>query len=96
MVRTLLKKLKKKLENPQLDDPFITFMQVAREEPEIKQTLVGILRQDDFHRTSILNTTIDEMRYQGAPETLIRSFACLLDKDLAARAYRLLTDSETD
>jgi hypothetical protein len=91
MIRALWNKLKETFKNDQSDEPFVTFMQVAKEDPEIKQAIIGILNQNEFNRTSILNTYIEEMRYKGAPESFISALACLLDKDVAQRAYDLLT-----
>jgi hypothetical protein len=94
MMSMLWHKLKEKRKNDRISEPFITLMQVAREDPEIKRVLLGILRQNEFNRTSILNTTIEEMRYKGAPESFITALACLLDKDVAQRAYDLLAVKE--
>jgi hypothetical protein len=94
MLRTLWDKLREKFKNNQTDEPFIAFMQVAKEDPEIKQAVIGILSQNEFNRSSILNTYIEEMRYKGAPESFISALACLLDKDVAQRAYDVLTGKE--
>jgi hypothetical protein len=91
MIIKLWDKLKEKIKTHEVEEPFVTFMQVAKEDPEIKQAVIGILRQDEFNRTSILNTYIEEMRYKGAPESFISALACLLDKDVAQRAYDVLT-----
>ena len=94
MIIRLWKKLKEKIDTGETDEAFVTFMQVAKEDPEIKQTVIGILGQDEFNRTSILNTYIEEMRYKGAPESFISALACLLDKDVAQKAYDVLTGEE--
>ena len=95
MMRTLWRNLKEKLKNDQTSEPFISLMQVAREDPEIKRVLIGILRQNEFNRTSILSTTIEEMRYKGAPPSFIAALACLLNTAVADRAYDLLTRKES-
>ena len=94
MIRRLWNKLKEKIKNGEVEEPFVTFMQVAKEDPEIKQTVIGILSQDEFNRTSILNTYIEEMRYKGAPESFISALACLLDKDVAQKAHEMLIGEE--
>jgi hypothetical protein len=91
MMKTLLKKVRQKIKNDRATEPFVTFMQVAKEDPDIRRVLLGILSQDEFNRSSILNTYIEEMRYKGAPESFVAALACLLDKDVAQRAYDLLT-----
>ena len=92
MMRKFWDKLKEKIKTHETDEPFVTFMQVAKEDPEIKQAMIGILSQDEFNRTSILNTYIEEMRYKGAPESFISALAYLLDKDVAQKAHEMLAD----
>jgi hypothetical protein len=94
MIKTLWNRMKEKLRNDQSTEPFVTFMQVAKEDPEIKKTVVGILSQDEFNRTSILNTYIEEMRYKGAPDSFVSALTCLLDKNIAQKAYEMLTDED--
>jgi hypothetical protein len=94
MISALWNRLKESFKSDQGEESFVTFMQVAKEDPEIKKAVIGILRQDEFNRVSILNTYIEEMRFKGAPEAFISALACLLDKDVAQRAYDLLTGKE--
>ena len=49
-----------------------------------------ILEKDEFHRSSMINTLLEEMRYKGAPEALITAIAGLLDRHVAHKAYELL------
>lgn len=93
-MKNLCRKLRKRLGNRQTDGDFVTFMQVARETPEIRQMLRAILSKDDFNRESILNTTIEEMRYKGAPPAFVSAMSRLLDKRIARTALDLLTDDD--
>ena len=94
MIMNIWNKIKEKIRNDQVDEPFVTFMQVAKEDPEMRRAVLGMLSHDEFNRTSILNTYIEEMRYKGAPESFVAALACLLDKDVAQRAYDLLTGED--
>lgn len=90
MLRNIWEKVKKRRVDRRAEDAFVNLIQVARETPEIRNTLIAILSKDDFNRESILNTYIEEMRYNGAPPFFISSLARLLDKDVAQKAYDLL------
>ena len=94
MLRNILNKIKQKEIDDPVDDAVVALMQVAKETSEIRNTLIAILKEDDFNRESILNTYIEEMRYKGAPRSFISSLACLLDKSVAQKAYEFLTDSK--
>ena len=59
-------------------EPFVTLIQLAQEDQEIKDTLIAILSKDEFNRTSILNTYIEEMRLKGAPTSFISAIACFI------------------
>jgi hypothetical protein len=75
-----------------IEEPFITLIQVAKESPEIRNTLLSILQKDEFHRSSMINTLLEEMRYKGAPEALITAIASLLDHRVAQKAHELLVN----
>jgi hypothetical protein len=92
MLKAIWSKIKENLLDDTAHDPFVTFIQVAREAPEIRNTLTAILKENDFNRESILNTYIEEMRFKGAPESFVASLSRLLDKEVAQRALELLDE----
>ena len=67
------------------NDAFVTLVKVAQDDPEIRQTLVAILRQPPFHRKSLLNTLLQDMRAQGAPKNLISAITELLNDVVAEK-----------
>jgi hypothetical protein len=71
-------------------DPFISMMSVAREDQAISQHLAAILKQSQFNRHSLLNTWINDLQMQGAPESFVNALAFLLDDEVAARALQVL------
>jgi hypothetical protein len=71
-------------------DPFLSLMVLASEDDVIRQHLLAILSQDKFNRHSLLNTWIEDLKLQIAPESFIRAVACLLDDEVAARALSVL------
>lgn len=96
MLNHIWNKLKETFITGPLEEPFVTFMHAVKEDPEIRNTLIAILRQNDFNRESILNTYIDEMRYKGAPKALISSLSLLLEKDVAQQACELLANPKEE
>ena len=70
-LKKLISQVKNRIEQTTVEEPFVTLIQVAKESPDIRNTLLSLLKEDEFHRTSMLNTLMEEMRYKGAPEALI-------------------------
>ncbi len=64
---------------------FATLVRVAQDDPEIRQTLVPILRQPPFHRKLLLNTLLRDMRAQDAPKNLISAITELLNAVVAEK-----------
>ncbi len=87
----LVRNLKERIQATEVDEPFVTIIQVARESPEIRDTLLSILEKPEFHRESLLNTLIEEMRFKGAPTALVSGVAELLKPEVADKALELLT-----
>ena len=69
---------------------FVVLMRVAQEDTAIRQQLVTILSRNAFHRKSILNSYVDDLRFKKAPPEFISAVACLLDDAVAERALDLL------
>lgn len=91
-LKTLILKVKNRSERTPIEEPFITLIQVARETPDIRNTLLSILQEDEFHRSSMINTLMEEMRFNGAPDALITAMARLLDHRVAQKARELLQE----
>ena len=91
-LKKLISRVKVRFEQTSVEEPFVTLIQVAKESPDIRNTLLSILQEDEFHRTSMINTLMEEMRYKGAPDALITAMSSLLDHRVAQKAYELLKD----
>jgi hypothetical protein len=74
------------------NENFVTLMQAAREDEQMRQTLRGILSQTPMQRKSLLNTWLQEMRLKNAPDALIEAVACLTDDRIAGKALAILED----
>jgi len=91
-LKKLISQVKNRIEQTTVEEPFVTLIQVAKESPDIRNTLLSLLKEDEFHRTSMLNTLMEEMRYKGAPDALITAMSSLLDHRVAQKAYELLKE----
>jgi hypothetical protein len=76
------------------NETFVNLMRVAREDPDVRRVVLGILAQTPFNRQSMLNTLIGELKLKEAPEDFIEAFACLLDDEVARRVSELLNEAE--
>jgi hypothetical protein len=72
---------------------FVALIRTAQEDAGIRDRLRAILRQPAFHRKSLLNTLIAELKMQSAPAEFIQAIACLLDDAVARKARELLDES---
>jgi hypothetical protein len=95
MLKNIWKKLKERLSPQDEHEPFVTFIQVAREDPDLRKSMLAILKKDDFNRESILNTFIEELRFKGAPESFVSCLACLLDRNVARQAVAILESEDS-
>lgn len=91
-LKKVLSQVKKRFEKTTIEEPFVTLIQVAQESPDIRNTLLSILKEDEFHRSSMIGTLMEEMRLKGAPEALITAMAGLLDDRVARKAFELLKE----
>ena len=73
------------------NEAFVTLIQVAQEDPDVKEQLSAILRLDDFNRKSALNTFLQEMQLKRAPREFVSAIASLLDDEVAEKALEMLT-----
>lgn len=71
---------------------FVNLMLVAREDPEVRETLAVILGQPSLHRKSLLNSLIERMRAQGAPSDFVLAVDALLDDAVAEKASELIRE----
>ena len=91
-LKKLISRVKRRSDQIPIEEPFVTLIQVAKETPDIRNTLLSILQEDEFNRFSMINTLVEEMRYKGAPDALITAMASLLDDRVARKALELLKE----
>ncbi|MBF0529984.1 MAG: hypothetical protein HQK55_12085 [Deltaproteobacteria bacterium] len=69
---------------------FVVLMKVAQEDPQIAQTLISLLKLQNIHRKSLLNSWILDLRLKKAPNDFIEALVCLTDDRVAGQALGLL------
>jgi|GEM_PF-1338794 len=72
---------------------FVSLIRTAQEDAALRSRLRMILAQPPFHRRSLLNTLLEELKLQSAPADFVRAIACLLEDDVASKARELLDES---
>ena len=73
--------------------PFVVLIRSTQRDPAIGSRIRVILDQPPFHRKSLLNTLVAELKLQSAPADFVQAIACLLDDDVARKARELLDES---
>lgn len=76
------------------NEAFIDLMRVAQEDNNIRKKLTFILKLDSFNRQSLLNTWLNDLKLQGAPEKLREALSAFLDDAVAGKALEVIDQSQ--
>jgi hypothetical protein len=71
-------------------DGFITMLLVACEDATINSTLQELLSQPNPARKAVVLKLAERLRSNSAPPTFIDAIVCLLDDDVAEKAYQAI------
>jgi hypothetical protein len=71
-------------------ESFITLLQVACEDAAINSTLQTLLSQPDQTRRAVVLKLAERMRGNAAAPEFIDAIVCLLDDEVAERAYQVI------
>ena len=74
------------------DENFIALVQVLKEDYKIRSKIEPILSLDKFNRKSALNTWLEQLKFQQAPEKFIALLSCLLDDDIAKKLLQVIKE----
>ncbi len=74
------------------DENFIALVQVLKEDYKIRSKIEPILSLDQFNRKSALNTWIEQLKFQQAPEKFISLLSCLIDDDIAKKLLSVIKE----
>ncbi len=81
-----------KTASPSQNATFIRLIRIACEDPAFRKRLVSILTLPPFHRQSLINTVLEEMRLKGEPSRYREALACLLYDGVAEQTKKMLDD----
>ncbi len=71
-------------------DGFITLLRVACEEKDIYERMEKILALPDEHRKMVIHALVADMKASRAPVDFVTAIACLIDTDVAEKAYEVI------
>ena len=71
-------------------DGFIDMLLAACEDPGMNETLELLLSQPDTTRRTIVYRLLDRLKEKSAPHSLVDAVACLLDDQVAEKAYEVI------
>jgi hypothetical protein len=69
---------------------FVKMMQVAMDDPSVKEALLAVLAIDVSIRGYAIDQLISGMRMQGAPADFVEAISCLKDAAIARKAIDML------
>ena len=75
------------------NEDFVRLVEIAGQDPEFCRQLTAILSLDEFHRQSLINSWIEQLRLNHAPSQIIDAISCLSSSQIASR---LLTFLQSD
>ena len=68
----------------------VTMLMAACEDLGMNETLELLLSAPDDRRKAIVYELLERFRMSGAPTSLHNAFVCLLDDDVAEKAYQVI------
>ena len=69
---------------------FIDMLLAACEDASMNETLEMLLSQPDDKRRAMVAKILERLRTRKAPQKLVEAMACLLDDEVAERAYEAI------
>ena len=74
----------------------VTMLMAACEDMGMNQTLEMLLAAPDDRRRAVVRELLERFRQAGAPQSLHDAFVCLLDDDVAEKAYQVIYQCKRD
>ena len=72
-------------------ESFINLIQVMRDDPVVNEKVLTILKLDSFHRRTVINIWLEQLRRQNAFENLRQALSCLFDDKVAAKVLKIIS-----
>jgi len=71
-------------------DSFGTLIQIMRDDEDINEKVMAVLRLDSYKRRTILNNWLEQLRIQKAPQNLINALSSLFDDKVAEQVLQFI------
>ena len=74
----------------------VTMLRAACDDLGMNETLEMLLSAPNDRRKKAVHELLDRFRMSGAPTSLHNAFVCLLDDDVAEKAYQVIYQCKRD
>jgi hypothetical protein len=71
-------------------ESFGTLVEIMRDDKDINEKVMAVLRLDAYKRRTILNNWLEQLRIQKAPQNLINSLSSLFDDKVAEQVLQFI------
>jgi len=71
-------------------ESFGTLVEIMRDDKDINEKVMAVLRLDSFKRRTILNNWLEQLRIQKAPQNLLNALSCLFDDKIARQVLKFI------
>jgi hypothetical protein len=71
-------------------ESFGTLVEIMRDDKDINEKVMAVLRLDSFKRRTILNNWLEQLRIQMAPQNLIKALSSLFDDKVAEQVLQFI------
>jgi hypothetical protein len=75
-------------------DQFSHLIQVIKDDDEINNRVVQLLKLDSYQRRNVLNRWLEQLRRENASKELRTSLSCLFDDDIAIKVLTIINNSQ--
>jgi len=71
-------------------ESFGTLIQIMRNDEDINEKVMTVLRLDSYKRCAILNNWLEQLRIQNAPQNLINALSTLFNDKVAEQVLQFI------
>ena len=71
-------------------ESFGTLIEIMRDDEDINEKVIAVLRLDSYKRRAILNNWLEQLRIQNAPQNLINSLSVLFNDTIAEQVLQFI------
>ena len=75
-------------------ESFATLIEIMRDDQDINEKVMAVLRLDSYKRRAILNDWLEQLRIRNASEDLLSALSSLFDDNVAGEVLILINKTE--